>query len=69
MVRIRLVPEGEERVLEASGRLRVGDLLRRLGLSIEGVVVIRDGTPLTEDDYVEPGDEVEVVRVLSGGIL
>ena len=67
MVRVRLVPEGRESTVEVGDRLRVRDLLAKLGLPSEGVVVIRDGVPLTEDDYLDPRDEVEVVRVLSGG--
>ena len=69
MVRARLIPGGGEKEVSVEGRIKVRDLLRALGFSSEEAVVIKSGTPLTEEDYLEPGDEVEVVRVLSGGFL
>jgi len=64
-VRVRLLPDGGERVVELGEGARVRDLLAALGLDSESHVVMAGGSPLTEDDPV-PG-EVTVVRVLSGG--
>jgi len=68
-VRVRLIPEG--RVVEvdvgAGGRIRVKDLIERVGLNPEAAVVLRDGRPLTEDEVVSDRESVDVVRVLSGG--
>jgi len=64
-VRVKLLPEGGERVVEVREGARVRDLLAALGLDSESHVVMAAGAPLTEDDPV-PG-EVTVVRVLSGG--
>ena len=66
-VRVRLVPGGRVEEVRVEGRVRVRDLLGMLGLSPEEAVVIVGGRPLTEDEYVEDGSTVEVVRVLSGG--
>ncbi len=46
---------------------RVRDLLKELKLNPEEVIVIRNGDVVTEDEVVRVGDEVEIVRVISGG--
>ncbi|GAB6147498.1 hypothetical protein JCM10135_00390 [Stetteria hydrogenophila] len=66
-VRVKLVPEGRVVEVRVEGSVRAGALLRMLGLNPESAVVLRSGTPLTEDEEVRDGEEVEVVRVLSGG--
>lgn len=48
-------------------RLRVSDLLQQLGLLPGTAMVIRDDELLTEEEYLEPTDSVEVRNVISGG--
>jgi len=52
---------------EFSERMQVQELLRRLNVLPNMVVVVRNGETVTEDEWLEPTDEVEVVRVISGG--
>ncbi len=47
--------------------LKVRDLLKELKLNPEEVIVIRNGEVVTEDEVVRVGDEIEIVRVISGG--
>lgn len=63
-VKVRLLPGGEERTVEAE---RVSDLIRSLGLDEESYVVLRDGRPLLSSDRLREGETIVVVRVLSGG--
>ncbi len=63
----RLLPDGREVEVEAEKPLKVSELLKRVGMTSESAVVIRDGSPLLETDYVSPGEKVDIVRVLSGG--
>ncbi len=53
---------------EFTERLSVRRLLERLGLLPETVVVVKNGEIVTEDEMLDPGDEVELIRVVSGGI-
>ncbi len=66
-VRVRMVPGGDVVEVDVGGVVSVRELLRRLGLSVQGYVVVRGGEVLTEEDVVSPGDELEVYRVASGG--
>ncbi|WP_434731704.1 MoaD/ThiS family protein [Thermogladius sp. KZ2Tp1] len=63
-VRVRITGEGE-RVVENVSSVR--ELLSRVGLVGEEVVVLRNGVILTEDDELSDGDEVIVYVVKSGG--
>ncbi|HGY09286.1 MAG TPA: thiamine biosynthesis protein ThiS [Oceanithermus profundus] len=58
-------PHKEERELE--GPLTVRELLERLDVDPEGVIVARGRELLTPDAVVADDDEVEVIRAISGG--
>jgi len=69
IVRIKIYPTRKEVTIEKPGRkvMRVMTLLRELGYGIYEVVVVKGGRPLTEDDVIGDGDEVEVYEVRSAG--
>jgi len=56
-----------DRVMEIEGPLPVSDLLGRLDIVPEAVLVIRNGTLLLRGESLADDDEVEVRPVLSGG--
>ncbi len=47
--------------------MTVRQLLERLKLLPEAVLVVRDGVLLTEDQTVRPGETIKIVAVISGG--
>lgn len=49
------------------GRRRVSDLLKALGVIAGTVMVIRGEDLLTDDEFVEDDDVIEVRAVISGG--
>ena len=52
---------------EITGRMTASKLLQRLGMLPEAVVVVKGDEIVTEDETLEDGDEVELIRVVSGG--
>jgi sulfur carrier protein len=56
-----------KRDVEVSGPLRVNELVKRLGLNRESVLVIRGDSLVTGDARLEDADEVEIRPVISGG--
>ncbi|NOZ64119.1 MAG: MoaD/ThiS family protein [Caldiserica bacterium] len=57
----------DNQVKEWQKRKRVKDILEAFGLNREEVIVVRNDALLTENDWVEVEDEVEIWRVVSGG--
>jgi sulfur carrier protein ThiS len=64
-VKISLLPQ--KRTLELPGRRRVGDVLAALDIIPGTVMVIRGDMLLTDGEFVESEDEIEIRAVISGG--
>jgi len=64
---VRIEPGSRIVELSVGERARVRDLLKRLGLSPEEVVVLRGGELLVDRDEVCESDEVVVIEVFSVG--
>jgi thiamine biosynthesis protein ThiS len=56
-----------EKTIEFSERMSARKLLDKLGVLPETVVVVKNDEIVTEDEMLEISDEVELVRVVSGG--
>jgi sulfur carrier protein len=56
-----------KRDVEVPGPLRVNDLVRKLGLNRESVLVIRGDSLVTGDARLDEGDDIEIRPVISGG--
>jgi len=58
--------EKNEEEVEFKKGERYSDILSRIGINPETVVVVKDGKPVPTDDFAEEG-EIIVMRVISGG--
>jgi len=65
-VRVRVVG-GRSRVLRIGCGSTVADLLRRLGINREVVVVRINGRISPEEETLKGGESVEIVRIVTGG--
>lgn len=61
-----LEPQGKR--VSLAGRRRVGDIVRGLGIVSGTVLVIRGDELLTDDQFVEDHESIEVRAVISGGM-
>jgi sulfur carrier protein ThiS len=48
-------------------KISVKDAMRKLDLSLEGFLVVRNDELITEREMLFDGDEVKVIAVISGG--
>ena len=64
-MRITLLPQHKQ--VDLSGRHRVADILRQLGLLPGTVMVIRGDELVTEGEFVEADEAIEIRNVISGG--
>lgn len=58
---------GDERTIELSHGANGLDLLDRLGLPVDGTLLLRGGDPIPEDTHLIDGERLTVIRVASGG--
>jgi sulfur carrier protein ThiS len=65
LMRITLLPQ--RRCIEISGRRRVSELLSELQILPGTVMVIRGDELVTEHDFLEAADDIEIRNVISGG--
>ncbi len=56
-----------DRVEELKGPAKVKDILRKVGVHPDSVLVIRGEELLVKDDWVDEDDEIELRPVVSGG--
>jgi len=64
-----IVMESEKAVYKISveGRVKVSDILRKLGLALTEYVVLKNDVVVTEEEEVVDGDKLVVYPVKSGG--
>lgn len=62
---ITLLPQHKQ--IEVSGRRRVSELLKELGLLPGTVMVIRADELMTDQEMIEADESVEIRNVISGG--
>ncbi len=55
------------RIVQVHGGRSVTKLLNELGLNRETVLVVRNGTLVPADAFLEDGDDIEIRPVISGG--
>jgi sulfur carrier protein ThiS len=64
-MRITLLPQHKQ--VDLPGRHRVSEVLRQLGMLPGTAMVIRGDALVTEHDFLEADDSVEIRSVISGG--
>ncbi len=64
---MKVILRQPRREIELEGPTRVSQLLKRLDVVSESVLVIRGNELLTTEDTLEPDDVIELRPVISGG--
>jgi sulfur carrier protein ThiS len=64
---VEVLPENRKLEVEISGKMRILDLIRNLGFSIESAVVVKGNKVLTEDEFLLEDEKVTVYLASSGG--
>lgn len=66
MIKVKILET--DKVIELDvNEIKIGDILRELGLSLVEHIVLRNNEIVTEDDIAVSGDEIVVFTVKSGG--
>jgi len=55
------------KVYQFDSKMRGIDLLKKLNLQPQSNIIMKNGEVITEDEYIEQNDEVEIINAISGG--
>jgi len=65
MISVNILGENTKR--EFTGRKKGIEIIRELGFSIDSTIIIKDGKPLPEDEIIEDGSQITIIKSFSGG--
>ncbi len=66
-VRVEVVQEGSRKSLRLRKGDRIDDLLEKLGINRETVLVRLNNKVCVEEEILREGDKVEIIKAISGG--
>lgn len=66
-VEILLLPERRKQTVELPRGADGFALLKAVNINPENVIIVRGETPIPVDARIRPGDNLKVIRVVSGG--
>ncbi len=58
---------GENTKKEVRGNIKGYDLIKEFGLALDSTIIMKNGKPVPEDEVIEDGSEITLIRSFSGG--
>ena len=66
-IKVKLIPQNSSQEVTLKKGSTVTDLLRTIHRRPDGVIVLKNKTPLPVDDVLNDDQELSIVQVASGG--
>lgn len=66
-MRVKVVLEGRRKAVTVGEGAKIDELLEKLGINRETVLVSLNGEIFVEEETLGEGNEVEIIRAISGG--
>ena len=67
MIKISMIPSNVKKELDMNTGSTVSDLLEKLHLKPDTVIVLKGSIPVPVDDVITDMEELKIVQVASGG--
>ncbi|MCX6664655.1 MAG: MoaD/ThiS family protein [Euryarchaeota archaeon] len=67
MIKITMIPSNVKKDIDMKTGSIVSDLLEKLHLKPDTIIVLRNSIPVPVDDVITDMDELKIVQVASGG--
>ena len=64
---MKIYIEKDDKHIEETFKGKVSELLRKIGVNPETVIVVRNNELITEEDSVKNSDTIKLISVISGG--
>ncbi|BDH80073.1 MAG TPA: MoaD/ThiS family protein [Methanothermobacter sp.] len=66
-MKFTLIIDDEKKAMKIKEKLTIKDVLKDFDIPLEAVVVKKNGEIVVEEEQVDDGDIIEVIRVIYGG--
>ena len=66
-IKIKISPENTVKNIELKTGSTVYDILKKIQLKPDTVIVIKDNIPIPIDDIINQNNELRIIKVASGG--
>ena len=67
MIKITMIPSNMKKDIDMKPGSTVSDLLEKLRLKPDTVIILRNSIPVPVDDVITDMEELKIVQVASGG--
>ena len=67
MIKITMIPSNVKKDIDMKMGSTVSDLLKKLNLKPDTVIILHNSTPVPVDDVITDVKELKIVQVASGG--
>jgi len=65
-IKVRVLPINKEFEINKK-KVKVKELVKQLGFQLDNSVVMKNNSPLLEEEYVYSGEEIVILLAMSGG--
>ncbi|MFW6121207.1 MAG: MoaD/ThiS family protein [Petrotogales bacterium] len=66
-IKVKILSEDSTEEIDLKSGSKVYDLLKKIHLRPDTLIVLKDSTPIPVDDTLDDGQELSIINVASGG--
>ena len=66
-IKVKILPKNSTQEIEITTGSKVLDLLKKIQLKPDSIIVLRDNTPIPVDDVLSENQKLSIIQVASGG--
>ena len=66
-IKLKILPKNILKEVEIKSGLKIFDLLKKLDLKPDNIIILRNNTPVPVDDILTEEQEFTIIQVASGG--
>ncbi|HIH62160.1 MAG TPA: MoaD/ThiS family protein [Methanobacteriales archaeon] len=66
-MKFTLIIDDEKKTMKFREKLTIKDVLKNFNIPLEAVVIKKNGEIVVEEEQVDDGDIIEVIKVIYGG--
>ena len=66
-IQVKTLPENKKKEIDIKSGSKIIDLIRKINLKPDSIVVLKDTVPIPIDDEITENQKLTIIKVSSGG--